>query len=154
MRAPAKRHFGFTLIELMIAITLGLIILAALTSFFVRTSDNRRELERNSRQIENGRFAINALRDDLMLAGFYADITQPSTTVWDVTDACKTVLADMGWKPDQLSPQLPVPILVYPLGVGRPTGCTPDYVKDTDVIVIRRLNSEPVTRASLTGSRT
>ena len=43
---------GFSLIELMIAVTLGLIVLAALTTFFVQTSGNRQEMERSTRQIE------------------------------------------------------------------------------------------------------
>ncbi|MBC7976331.1 MAG: prepilin-type N-terminal cleavage/methylation domain-containing protein, partial [Myxococcales bacterium] len=147
MRAPIHRSRGFTLIELMISVALGLIVLAALTSFFVRTSANRSEMERNSRQIENGRYAVNALRDDLALAGFYADITQPSTTVWNMPAGCVTTVADMGVKPDGLAPQLPVPIVLYPAGVGMPGGCTADYLAGTDVLVIRRLNSEPVTVA-------
>ena len=67
---------GFSLIELMIGMTLGLIVLAALTSFFVSTSSNRHEIERTSRQIENGRFAIDTLRSELRIAGFYAEVQQ------------------------------------------------------------------------------
>ncbi len=146
-----KRSAGFTLIELMIAVTLGLIILAALTTFFVRTSYNRTEMERNSRQIENGRYAINALRDDMMLAGFFADITQ-SAAVWQTPTACQTTTAGMGWLSNALSPQMPVPVSIYPLGVGRPAACTPNYLAGTDVIVIRRFNSETVAVASAVGS--
>jgi prepilin-type N-terminal cleavage/methylation domain-containing protein len=149
MRPSLQRNRGFTLIELMVAVTLGLIILAALTSFFVRTSANRTELERNSRQIENGRYALSALRDDLTLAGFYADIVQPTTTVWNLPAACvtdpATVPTNWGFKPDALAPQLPAPLFVYADGAGRPVGCTPDYVANTDVVVVRRLNTEPVT---------
>jgi type IV pilus assembly protein PilW len=152
MRAPIQRNRGFTLIELMIAVAIGLIVLAALTSFFVRTSANRTELERNSRQLENGRYAINALRDDLALAGFFADITQPATTVWNLPAACEHDPTLMGVKPDQLAPQLPAPVFVYANGVGAPAACTPDILAGTDVIVIRRLNSETVTAASITGS--
>ena len=155
MRPSLQRNRGFTLIELMVAVTLGLIILAALTSFFVRTSANRTELERNSRQIENGRYAVNALRDDMMLAGFFADITQPSTTVWNLTEACVTdpaaVPAKWGFKPDALAPQLPAPVFVYADGAGRPVGCTPNYLAGTDVIVVRRLHTEPVAATALAG---
>ena len=153
MRTCLQRNRGFTLIELMIAVTLGLFILAALTSFFVRTSANRTELERNSRQIENGRYAVSALRDDLTLAGFFADIVQPSTTVWNLPAACVTdpaaVPTNWGFKPDALAPQLPAPLFVYADGSGRPVGCTPNYLAGTDVVVVRRLNTEPATLASL-----
>lgn len=142
-----NRQAGFTLVELMIAVALGLIILAALTSFFVRTSYNRSEMERSSRQIENGRYAINALRDDMMLAGYFADVTQ-SAAVWQTPTACDAVVANMGWLPNALNPQVPVPISIYPAGAGRPMGCTPNYVANTDVIVIRRFNSESIPPAS------
>jgi type IV pilus assembly protein PilW len=142
MRANARQS-GFTLIELMIAVVLGLLILAALTSFFVRTSYNRSELERNSQQVENGRYAINALRDDFMLAGFYSDVTQPPSTVWNTPPACTTAVGSLGWAPSQLSPQMPVPVFAYPGGVGRPAACTPDYQPGTDVVVVRRFNTEP-----------
>ena len=147
-----QRNAGFTLIELMIAVTLGLMVLAALTSFFVRTSYNRSELERNSRQIENGRYAIAAIRDDMMVAGFYGDIYQPGSTVWNAPAGCELTVANMGWVPNQLAPQMPVPIFIYPLGAGRPTACTPDYLAGTDVIVIRRLNTEPTAIGSVNSS--
>jgi len=151
MRANPYRHAGFTLIELMIAVTLGLLVLAALTSFFVRTSYNRTELERNSLQIENGRYAINSLRDDIMLAGFYADLTMGGGTVWNTPAACVTS-GNMGFVPSQLAPQVPAPLIIYPLGAGAPSGCTPDIVANTDVIVIRRFNTEstPVGSAAST----
>ena len=50
-RATSRCEAGFSLVELMIAVALGLIILAALTAFFVQTSDNRRELDRNTTSI-------------------------------------------------------------------------------------------------------
>ena len=99
-----QRQSGFTLVELMIAVVLGLLILASLTSFFVRTSYNRSELERNSQQIENGRYAINALRDDFMLAGFYADVTQPPGVAWTTPAACATAVASLGWAPGLIAP--------------------------------------------------
>jgi type IV pilus assembly protein PilW len=145
----SRNQSGFTLIELMIAVVLGLLILASLTSFFVRTSYSRSELERNSQQIENGRYAINALRDDFMLAGFYADVNQPSSTVWNTPPACTTAVGSLGWVPAQLAPQMPVPVFTYPGGVGRPTGCTPNYLAGTDVVVVRRFNTEATPLASV-----
>lgn len=64
---------GFSLIEFMIAITVSLILLAALTSTFVANSRARGELERANQQIENGRYALSVLADDLQLAGYLAE---------------------------------------------------------------------------------
>lgn len=146
---PARPQAGFSLIELMIAVALGLIILAALTTFFVQTSANRQEMERNTRQIENGRFAIDVLREDVSLAGFYADLAPGVTPDWKVNDACPATIADLGFA---LAPAYaaPVPVFGYPLGAGAPGACLLDMVPNSDVLVLRRFNSEPATVAAAT----
>lgn len=68
------RSGGFTLIEFMIAITLSLLVLAALTAAFVASSRSRAEVEKANEQIENGRFALQILTDDLETAGFYSHL--------------------------------------------------------------------------------
>jgi type IV pilus assembly protein PilW len=138
---------GFSLIELMIGILLGLIVLGALTTFFVNTSANRHEIERTSRQIENGRFAIDALRSEVHLAGFYAELQQPGAP-WQMPDPCLTDLASMGLV---LGPpvQIPLPISGYASDAAIPA-CLANYLKGTDVLVVRRLNTEttPVAAAA------
>ena len=140
-----QRNSGFSLIELMIGMALGLIVLAALTSFFVSTSANRHEIERTSRQIENGRFAIDTLRSELRLAGFYAEVLQKGAT-WNVPDPCATDLPSMGYVVGPPA-QLPVPISGYAMDVAMP-GCLPDQVPNTDVVVVRRFNTEATPAAS------
>ena len=52
-----RRHqSGLSLIELMVSVTLGLLILSGVLVVFVNASAARNEVERTSRQIENGRF--------------------------------------------------------------------------------------------------
>jgi type IV pilus assembly protein PilW len=68
-----NRRLGFTLIEMMVGIALGLIVLAVLTAVFVGVSNNRRDMERTGRQIENGRFAIRLLADDIVNAGYFGE---------------------------------------------------------------------------------
>ena len=143
MSPKFRREAGFSIIELMISIGLGLVILAALTSFFVSTSANRHELERSTRQIENGRYAIDTLRDDIVLAGFYADLAPGATPAWQTNAACPANIAALGFS---LAPaySAPVPIFGYADGTGAPTACLPNIVAGTDVLVVRRFNSEPV----------
>ena len=50
---------------------IGLVIIAALVTLFVNTSGNNRELARANSMIENGRFAIKVLEDDLVHAGYW-----------------------------------------------------------------------------------
>jgi len=94
MRVRATR--GFTLIEMMVGINLGLIVIAVATTVFVNVSSNRRDMERTGRQIENGRFAIQLLADDIVNAGYFGEFDPrgigPPTTK---PDPCSTSVADM-----------------------------------------------------------
>ena len=66
-----RRCGGAGLVELMVGITLGLLVLAAMATLFANNSAARNEIERTSQQIENGRFALQLLRDDIHLAGYF-----------------------------------------------------------------------------------
>lgn len=68
---PAAR--GFSLVELLVAVAIGLVILASLSTLFVKNMRTQDEIEKSSRQIENGRFAIDQITADLRNAGYYAE---------------------------------------------------------------------------------
>jgi len=68
---PCRSSRGFTLVELMIAMTISLVILAALVSVFVNMSRSTNEMAKTNSLIENGRFAIQLLQDDLVHAGYW-----------------------------------------------------------------------------------
>lgn len=145
MNPKARFQAGFSLVELMIAVTLGLIILAALTTFFVQTSGNRQEMERNTRQIENGRYAIDSLREDVALAGFFADTAPLVNPEWVSTEACPPDAGSYGFSLAG-GYKAPVPVKGYANGAGVP-GCLKDLVAGTDVIAVRRFHTEPYTPA-------
>ena len=65
-----KQH-GLSLVELMVAMTLGLMLLAGLVVVFANSSQSQRELQRSAQQIENGRYAMDAVTQDIHLAGYY-----------------------------------------------------------------------------------
>ena len=65
------RQSGFTLIELMVALAIGLLIVAALIALLLNLSRNNNELSKTNRMIENGRFAVQLLEGDLVHAGFW-----------------------------------------------------------------------------------
>ncbi len=61
---------GFTLVELMVAMTIGLIVLAAVAKIFA-TSRTTYGLEENLARVqENGRFAMEFLAQDIRMAGY------------------------------------------------------------------------------------
>ena len=140
---------GFTIIEFMIAMTLSLLVLAALTGAFVANSRSRTEIEKANEQIENGRFALQILTDDLEMAGFYSHLDidlalaadTPMPVPADKPAACATALAD-------LRASLPVHMQGYDLpnadlasqadanAVG--LDCLSNINFDSDIVVIRR----------------
>src|SRR5688500_5491762 len=80
------RSRGFTLVELMVAMTVSLLLLVSLVGIFVNTSRSQAEMVKTNGVIENGRVAIQILQEDIVHAGFlggylpgFDDLT--STTV-------------------------------------------------------------------------
>ena len=69
-RPPRKAVRGFTLVELMIALTLGLLIVAGVTSLFIGMRASYSFQEGLSRVQENGRFAVQHLSHELRMSGF------------------------------------------------------------------------------------
>src|SRR5665647_896992 len=69
---------GLSLIELMISITIGLLILVALSTLFINQSRSRVELDKSNRMIDNGSYALQLLSDDLRLAGYYGEFVPVS----------------------------------------------------------------------------
>ena len=70
-----KSQKGMTLVELLISITLGLIITAALLSLFINSRQSYRVNENMSRLQENARFAVSFLSRDLRMADYRACVT-------------------------------------------------------------------------------
>ena len=65
-----RNHAGFSLTELMVAVVIGLIILAAVASLFVNANKASNNASRTARIQENGRFAMYYLVHDLRMTGY------------------------------------------------------------------------------------
>jgi type IV pilus assembly protein PilW len=127
-----RRTKGLSLIELMIAMTIGFIVLAAVTFIFANTSSTRNELERTSRQIENGRYAIELLTDDIRLAGFYGELNVGTLpTAASLPDPCSTALTD--W-----TAAMPLHLQGYDGGAAAPACLGGSLKAGSDVLVVRR----------------
>jgi type IV pilus assembly protein PilW len=67
---------GVTLIELMVAMLLGLLVAGGIITIFLSTSNSNRVQTQLARMQEDGRFAIGRLNDDLAMAsGIYCNNT-------------------------------------------------------------------------------
>jgi type IV pilus assembly protein PilW len=114
----ARHQAGMSLIELMIAVAIGLALLAGLSSLYVSTSKARSEFNKTSEQVENGRYALQSIMRDIEMAGFYGRSSLPVTTAsYALPDPCATAPASMGFSTSPLTVPLPVygPSLAIPV---------------------------------------
>lgn len=135
MFRPMHRQRGFTLVEIMVAAVIGLMVLAAMTTMFVSNSQSQSEVEKSNRQIENGRYAVQLLSDELRNAGYYGEFDPtPLTLPAAVPDPCSVVVAD-------LKAALPLYVQGYDNAAAGQLNCVPDVRVGTDMIVVRHASS-------------
>lgn len=143
---------GFSLIELMTALTIGLLILVGLSSVFVNTSTANREMRNTAEQIENGRYAIEFLTQDIRHAGYYGELTTLPATPGSLPDPCAAPTA--GAVSDTSNNALSLPVQrIDPASI--PAGCSAfltaaNRQSNSDIIVVRRADTTalPVTTAT------
>lgn len=70
-----RHQTGFSLVELMIAITLGLIVLLAISSIYIGSQQTYRVQEDNARIQEAGRYALEVIGRNIRQAGANAEMT-------------------------------------------------------------------------------
>jgi len=87
-----KTIAGFTLIEMMISITIGLLVVAALTGVLVSNSQSSKTNERTSELQSNGRYALDQLKRELRHAGYHGYTpVAPESAGWTtptITNEC------------------------------------------------------------------
>jgi type IV pilus assembly protein PilW len=130
-----RPQMGFSLIELMVSITLGMIVLAGLAGIYANTSTARTELERRSQQIDNARYAVEVLSEDLQLAGYYGEFSVSALALpAALPDPCSN-------DPAIWASAIPVHVQGYDNGSGVPA-CLPASLKAaTDVVSMRRVRT-------------
>jgi type IV pilus assembly protein PilW len=153
-RAPQG---GFTLVELLVAIALGLLVMIALVAVYLNVSRTNSEMTKTNSLIENGRFAIDVMNEDIVHAGFWggyvppfdslssrvAPTNVPGTTAY----ALGPCLAYANWEtsapPGEYKDYLVgVPVEAY--RDAAPTGCSAvvtDRKAGTDVLVVRHADT-------------
>lgn len=77
--------FGFTLVELLVALVLGLLVIAAAGAIFLGGSRTYREDERMAQMHDNVRFALAGLTAEIEMAGHWSDMFSAPETVDPVT---------------------------------------------------------------------
>ncbi len=135
----ASRQCGLTLIEFMVSIVIGMLMIAALATLIANQSGTRAEIDKSGRMIENGRYAIQTLANDLQMAGYWgevstAPIVDPALNHYPCSVAAADITAAMGLHVQGFdSPAtLPAPGL----------DCVKNHKPGTDVLVVRRVDPD------------
>lgn len=147
----SKFQQGFSLLEVFIALSIGLVIFAGVLSVFVGMRTTTTETSSNGELQENGRFAMSVLTDDISKQDFWGDYTG--------------VFGD-----PQISHALAAPVnectgagvnnASFPLAVGHfrtlwgetvssanPMGCFADAKIGSDLIQLKRVLASEVVKA-------
>lgn len=139
----ANRQRGLSLIELMISITIGLLILASMATLFANQSRTRSELDKSNRMIDNGRYSLEVLSENLRLAGFYGTLNPSSVALpGAIPDPCSTVMAN-------IAAAIPLHVQGFDAADAATASARPSCVPATlktgsDILVIRRVDTSPV----------
>ncbi|MDE1464089.1 PilW family protein [Spartinivicinus poritis] len=99
MRYTFTKQQGFTLIELMIALTLGLFLSGAALMMYVANKNTYGTIVDNSHLQENARYAQKFIQESIMRAGWR--VITASGEIETFTPGTAADLKDPGWKVDQ-----------------------------------------------------
>lgn len=77
---------GLSLVELLVAVALGMFILLAMIVLYGNVSRSNNEMTKTNQLIENGRFAMQLLQEDVQHAGFWGPLDALTPTA--VPDPC------------------------------------------------------------------
>lgn len=147
----SQKQTGLSLIEVMIAITLGLILMAGLIQFFIGSKQSYQVLGSINGMQENGRYALRLINDSLHAADHWGGVESgdvsgsPAVTGIGSCDAAwilNTAEGIRGFEGGAASPL--------------PAGCiaASDYLANTDAFVVRHAGGtySPVATAIASGS--
>ena len=155
---PAIAATGFSLIELMVALTIGLVMIAAAGILFAKARDIYRTMEATARLQENARYAMSVIETDVRMANFWGLLsrtdlfsntaTSASPLAPSVSNNCGSTSAfvtDLEKHVEGLNNTYSLSCNAY--GAGVQSG--------TDVLIIRRSSSNrlPQTAAGISAEK-
>ena len=150
MKARPRRQGGFSLIELMVGVAVGLMLVAGLALLFANSSRSASEHEKSLRQIENGRYAVDLLAEDLSVAGYFGEsIAEGMAATVSPCATSAALAADLETKRKASPPLLPFGVQGLTPDEAHALGCLDNHLAGTPAIVVRRLATTAVAVAAM-----
>jgi type IV pilus assembly protein PilW len=127
---------GFSLVELLIAVALGILLSWAILDVTLNSSRTAREVELTSEMVENGRYLSQLLKSEIRLAGFYGRLENYSNGTTAQPDPCSALTAD-------LVNGMAFPLLGLDGVAAGDTTCNGDILlTGSDALLIRRADTD------------
>jgi Tfp pilus assembly protein PilW len=158
-RPNHARATGFSLVEMMLAMLIGMIIMGGILSIYSNTRETQRSSSDQLQLVADARFAIDTISYDLRHAGMYGGTNLPTTIKCykddtQCTAALATAVGDCytRWYIDIVNPVYGSDdaIPVNPDGIAY--SCIADHQADTDVLVVHYADSNPIVTNDLASS--
>ena len=155
-----KKQQGFTLLEIFIALAIGLVLIGGVLSVFVGMKTTTQETSSMGELQENGRFAVSLLTDDLLRQNFWGDLSSNLSSTLLTSPAPVNPAGDCigGGLNNGSFPQSGVGSFrtIWSQTVANINilnGCIDDAAIGSDVIQIKRVVANPVAPADIQANR-
>ena len=129
---------GFSLVEMMVAMAISLLLLAATTTLFINSKRSYLQSNRFARVEENARYALFEVENDIRLAKFFGE-AQGSDITKDAN--LGTVAADCTG--DAAAYEFNRPLVAVNASAGSAFGCVTTAVAGSDVIAVKSVRPMP-----------
>lgn len=148
MNASPQQAKGFSIIELLIAVTLGLLLTVGLINIFINSKQSYRLQEATSRMQENGRFAVESLSRAIHLADFWGSVAPAQVLVEagsGATDYGGPGACENAWLINPAEG-----LRGYEGAAGAPgllpAGCINNYIANSDALALRYADPDSVVK--------
>ncbi|XPF96074.1 PilW family protein [Colwellia sp. RE-S-Sl-9] len=155
-----KKQNGFTLLEIFVALAIGLVLIGGVLSVFVGMKTTTQETSSIGELQENGRFAVTILTDDLLRQNFWGDLQLSfSSDVYSGVDLPPVIGDCIGG--GQNNSSFPQGNLfhfrtLWAANVTAATilgGCINNAVPGSDVLQIKRVLARPILPGAIDNER-
>jgi len=147
-----KQQQGFSLVEMMLAMLIGIIILGGILSVYNNTRDVQRVSEEQIHLVSDARFAIETIAYDLRHAGVFGGTNLPTTIKCYKGDpTCATPLVTSA-SDCQTRWYIDITVPIFASEATNPYSTCPitSHLANTDVMVVRFADSNPIAAVNLT----
>lgn len=140
---------GLSLVEIMISMTLGLLVIAAVIYLFLSSKQTYAHTDRMVRMNENGRYALSILSDDLRLIDFWGEARTLDIQTDSNLDAIASDCTDVA-----VGYNFNTPFGAGTAGSADILGCINDAIPNSDFIVVKHASPTETAVGSIADGHT